>query len=347
MIRTYENIRMKPFNTMRLDSLCDNLIEFDAVEDCPSAMSLADDLSSGNNVAIIGGGSNIVFNDEYHGVLIHPAILGWNVKMLENGFAEIVVGAGVGLDAIVANLSGVGFWGLENLSGIPGSVGGAAVQNAGAYGVEFGDLVNYVKVWNREERKFEKLYKEDLNYGYRYSVFKMSGNSGKYVVLEISITVSKTYNPQLSYGPLKSLAEMNNLTPVEVRKAVMEIRDSKLPRVDEVGSAGSYFKNSVLSESEWVAFCNKLNEQGIEIESVPHFPTADKKIKVPAAWLIEQCGWKGKNMGDAGVWYKQPLILINATGNATAKDILALETAIISDVKKRFDIELRPEVVRL
>ncbi|MDE6459741.1 MAG: UDP-N-acetylmuramate dehydrogenase [Paramuribaculum sp.] len=338
---------MKAFNTMRLDSVCENMVEFDTVEDCPSAMALAEELSHDGRVDIIGGGSNIVFSDEYHGVLVHPAILGWDVNMLENGAAEVVIGAGVELDSLVSYLASAGFWGLENLSGIPGTVGGAAVQNAGAYGLEFGDFVKYVKVWNCKEKKFEKLPKKELNYGYRFSTFKMLENSGRYIVLEVSIEVSKKFNPQLSYGPLKQISDCDNLTPVDVRDKIIAIRESKLPKVDEVGSAGSYFKNPVLDQTEWNQFCDIIREQGVEIDTVPHFVTANNMFKVPAAWLIERCDWKGKILGNAGVWHNQPLILVNATGKATANEILMLEEAIISDVKKRFGIELKPEVVRL
>ena len=336
---------MKSFNTMRIDSLCENLVEFDTVDDCPSAMALAENLSPNGNIVIIGGGSNILFSDQYQGVLVHPAILGWDVRLHENGSAEVVIGAGVDLDSIAANLSYSGFWGMENLSGIPGTVGGAAVQNAGAYGVEFGDLVKYVKVWNCIEKKFDQLDREELNYGYRFSTFKLPENSGKYVVLEVAIEVSKRYNPQLSYGPLKKFSESNNLTPVEIRDKIIEIRDSKLPKVDEVGSAGSYFKNPVLSKNDWDEFCNLVIGKGISIESVPHFLTSDNSIKVPAAWLIEKCGWKGKKLGNAGVWHNQPLILVNANGNATSCDIKMLENAIVSDVKEQFGIELKPEVI--
>ncbi|MDE6264943.1 MAG: UDP-N-acetylmuramate dehydrogenase [Paramuribaculum sp.] len=347
MIHTREKIGLRPYNTMRLNSRCANWVEFDAPEDAPAASALAESISGENGIAIIGGGSNIIFGEAYPGVLIHPAIMGWDAVALGGGEMEVVVGAGVVLDDLVANICAAGLWGLENLSGIPGTVGGAAVQCAGAYGVEFGECVKYVKVWDRVENKFLTLSHDELDYGYRYSVFKHPENSGRYIVLQVAITVSKNSEPKLEYGPLKKLAGKSGLTPVDVRNEVLEIRDSKLPRTDETGSAGSYFKNPVVSSTEWDAFCERVKGMGIDIESVPHFILNGGSVKIPAAWLIDKCGWKGRTLGNAGVWHKQPLILINATGNATSDDILALEKAIVADVQQRFGIGLKPEVVRL
>ncbi len=347
MIHTCENIGLRPYNTMRLNSQCANWVEFDSPEDAPAASAMAESLSGNNGIAIIGGGSNIIFGENYPGVLIHPAIMGWEAVALGNGEMEVIVGAGVVLDELVANVCAAGLWGLENLSGIPGTVGGAAVQSAGAYGVEFGECVKYVKVWDRAESKFRILKHDELDYGSRYSVFKHLDNSGRYIVLQVTIAVSKNSAPKLEYGPLKNLAGKEGLTPTDVRNEVLEIRDSKLPRTDETGSAGSYFKNPVVSAEEWMAFCERIVSMGICLESVPHFVLNGGSVKIPAAWLIEQCGWKGRTLGNAGVWHKQPLILVNATGNATSDDILALEKAIVSDVQERFGIVLKPEVVRL
>ncbi|MDE6049734.1 MAG: UDP-N-acetylmuramate dehydrogenase [Paramuribaculum sp.] len=347
MIRTYNNIGLKPFNTLRLDSLCDCLVEFDAVEDAPSAVSLAENQAIDGKIAIIGGGSNIVFSEEYHGVLLHPAVQGWDVEMLGNGRAKVTVGAGVELDRLVSHLCAVGYWGLENLSGIPGSVGGAAVQNAGAYGVEFGEVVKSIKVWDIAGKKFLDISREELHYGYRHSLLKEPEYAGRYIVLEVCIEVSSDYSPRLTYGPLKALSSKENLTPAEVRTAILEIRDSKLPKVEEVGSAGSYFKNPVIDSQEWKVFCKRLESENIDVESVPRFVLENDNVKIPAAWLIEQCGWKGRTLGNAGVWHKQPLILVNATGNASSTEILNLESAIVESVNSKFGIELKPEVVYL
>ncbi|MDE5744908.1 MAG: FAD-binding protein [Paramuribaculum sp.] len=172
MIRTYNNIGLKPFNTLRLDSLCDCLVEFDAVEDAPSAVAIARSRTTDGEMAIIGGGSNIVFSEEYHGTLLHPAIQGWDMEILGDGKAKVIVGAGVELDSLVAHLCAAGYWGMENLSGIPGSVGGAAVQNAGAYGAEFGEVVKYIKVWDIIGGKFLEISREELHYSYRHSLLK-------------------------------------------------------------------------------------------------------------------------------------------------------------------------------
>lgn len=347
MIHTRENIALRPYNTMRLNSQCANWVEFDTPEDAPAASALAHSLSGNNGIAIIGGGSNLIFGERYPGVLIHPAIMGWDAVALGNGEMEVIVGAGVVLDDLVANVCAAGLWGLENLSGIPGTVGGAAVQSAGAYGVEFGECVKYVKVWDRAENKFHIFNHDELDYGYRYSLFKHPENSGRYIVLQVAVAVSKNSAPRLEYGPLKNLVGKGGLTPSDVRNEVLEIRAGKLPSINETGSAGSYFKNPVVSATEWDSFCEKAEDLGIDSDSIPHFVLNGDSVKIPAAWLIEKCGWKGRTLGNAGVWHKQPLILINATGNATSDDILALENAIIKDVHERFGIVLKPEVVRL
>lgn len=347
MIRSFQNIGLKTFNTMGLDSLCANLIEFDSPEDAPGAVALARSTAGELPVAVIGGGSNLVFGKEFRGCLIHPAIMGWEATPLGDGIMEITVGAGVVLDSLIEQVCNAGFWGMENLSGIPGSVGGASVQNAGAYGVEIGDLIKTVHVWDCAECSFKTFTRGDLEYGYRFSIFKRPENNGRFIVLQVCLEVSKVYNPKLSYGPLKELADHSSLTPADVRESVLKIRDSKLPRVEETGSAGSYFKNPVLDADEWMNFQDILISSGYAIDSVPHFNLDGGAVKVPAAWLIEQCGWKGKTLGNAGVWHKQPLILVNATGKATSEEISELEKAIVADVKDRFGIELYTEVVHL
>lgn len=344
MISLLENINMRVATTMRVDAQAAAWVEFSESEEAPAAVDAARKATESGKFIIAGGGSNLLFCKNYEGAVLHPALHHWEAKALENGKMEITAGAGIDFDKLVEHTCAARLWGLENLSLIPGSVGGAAVQNAGAYGVEAGDCITGVYVWDMREKKFDLLTRGQLEYGYRNSVFKTAENAGRYIVLKVRFELSPEPRPVLGYGPLKSLeANKDNITPDDVRAAVIEIRNSKLPAVEEVGSAGSFFKNPVLSRSEWDSFRALAREHG----DAPHFNLPDGRVKVPAAWLIEKSGWKGRTLGNAGVWHIQPLILINATGKASGADIVALERAITADVSAMFGITLEPEVVHI
>jgi UDP-N-acetylmuramate dehydrogenase len=346
MINSIENINLRPFNTMRIDSHCPLWVEFDDCNDAPAAVQIAEKASPDGRYLIVGGGSNLLFCKDYDGAVIHPAVKGWEAEAIGNGSMRVTVGAGVDFDYFIASVCAAKLWGLENLSLIPGTVGGAAVQNAGAYGVESGDHIESVYVWDTRDKKFDVLIHDDLHYGYRTSVFKSPENAGRYIVLKVTFILSTQHNPVLDYGPLKRIGS-ESATPDSVRNEVIAIRNSKLPSVDETGSAGSFFKNPVISPADWphiVAAASRINIAGHEI---PHFLLPDGNIKIPAAWLIEKAGWKGKQLGNAAVWPIQPLIIINATGHASASEILDLENAITRDVNSIFGIILTPEVVHI
>lgn len=343
MIIVDENMNLHAFNTMRMNVRCNKWIEFTMAEDAPTVMTMVAD----DKFAIVGGGSNIFFTGDFDGVILHPAIKIWEAVALGDGRVEITLGAGNILDLTIENLCKCGLWGLENLSGIPGTVGGAAVQNAGAYGAEFADVIKEVRVWDIKDSRFVDLPRESLDYGYRHSVFKSPEYRSRYIILTVTIVVGKATSPKLEYGPLKELKETDALTPMAVREKVLEIRDSKLPDVDKTGSAGSFFKNPVVDAATWRSFLASADKFGLAEDEIPHFVLDDGRIKIPAAWLIEKCGWKGKCLGDAGVWRNQPLIIVNATGSATPGDIMAVRDAVIADVRSMFGISLEPEVVCL
>ena len=227
----------------------------------------------------------------------------------------------------------MGISGMENLSYIPGEVGASAVQNVGAYGVEAKDVIDTVraiKIADGSERIFTNA---ECRYGYRDSIFK-NDLRGQYIITHVVYKLNKHFEPKLDYGNLRSEVS-EPATPMSIREAVIRIRKQKLPEVSELGSAGSFFKNPVVPRE-------KYDEIAASYERVPHFEQ-DGGIKIPAAWLIEQCGWKGKSLGGARCYEKQPLVLVNA-GNATPEDIINLASAICADVKAKFNITISPEV---
>ena len=232
-----------------------------------------------------------------------------------------------------------GYHGLENLSLIPGEAGASAVQNIGAYGVEVESLIEKVETLHVETGALRIFQHDECEYGYRTSIFKQA-YKGEFIVTHVQYRLSKAFHPQTSYGALKKLFE-NRPTPptaTEVRNEVIRIRREKLPDPAEIGSAGSFFMNPVISEAQF----RLLQSQHPDI---PHYP-AKGGIKVPAGWLIEQCGWKGKQLGQAGVHPRQALVLVNL-GHATGAEIQLLSQEIQKDVATRFNINLHPEVLFL
>ena len=285
----------------------------------------------------IGEGSNLLFTKDFPGTVLHSNIE--YIKYVDVGLDEVpvMVGAGVVWDHFVAETCRHGLWGAENLSLIPGEVGAAAVQNIGAYGVEVGDLISGVVAFDLQERRKVKFTREECRYGYRDSLFKQPENKGRYVVTSVLLRLSRKPNPRVEYkGIREALGGRDPQTPQEVREAVVHIRRQKLPDPEEVGSAGSFFKNPVVSRAEF----ERISPDG----SAPHYDLPDGSVKVPAAWLIDQCGFKGATQGGAAVWERQPLVLVNATGEATPQDVLALEQRITNGVQERFGVTLHPEV---
>jgi UDP-N-acetylmuramate dehydrogenase len=260
----------------------------------------------------------------------------------------VSVGAGVVFDDFCAWAAKEGLWGVENLSYIPGEVGASAVQNIGAYGVEVKDVIRTVFCYDTVEEEFVKFDVEECEYGYRDSVFKDPEVKGRYIVTHVVFALSRTPQPRLDYGHLKeavaSFVMEKPLTPAVIRKAIIKIRKEKLPEPSVMGSAGSFFKNPVITAEHFARIeAAAKAELGQECK-VPHYDLPDGTVKVPAAWLIEQCGWKGKRSGGAAVYDKQPLVIVNYTGDAYPEEIIGLERRIIASVKSKFDIDLHPEV---
>lgn len=288
----------------------------------------------------------------------------------------VSVGAGVVFDEFCEWAAKEGLWGVENLSYIPGEVGASAVQNIGAYGVEVKDVIHKVYCYDTVEEEFVSFPVKDCGYGYRDSIFKNPEIRGRYIVTHVVFALSREPRPQLGYGHLRdavmavvgvsddprllqrhplavggmsqetSTTATNDprITPLIIRKVIIKIRKEKLPEPSVMGSAGSFFKNPVVSAEHFARIEAAVKaEQGADAK-VPHYDLPDGTVKVPAAWMIEQCGWKGRRSGGAAVYDKQPLVIVNYTGEAYPEEIISLEKRIIASVKDKFDVELHPEV---
>ena len=295
----------------------------------------------------IGGGSNLLFTGDFPGTVLHSAIRHIDVVSDSDDEVLVRVGAGVEFDKLCEWAAGRSLWGPENLSHIPGEAGAAAVQNIGAYGVEAKDIIREVRAFDLVSRRFLTFSVEECNYGYRDSFFKSPEGKDRYIITGIVFAFRRNGSPILEYGNLREtlLSRCPCPTPSDVRETIISIRRTKLPEVGEVGSAGSFFKNPVVSRE---VFGNVVRVSGRDEASVPHYPVpgpgGEPWVKIPAAWLIDQCGWKGAVRGGAGVWPSQPLVIINASGEASPEEILALEDSIRMSVSDRFGIVLSPEV---
>ena len=328
----------------------------------------------------IGGGSNLLFTDDFKGTVLHSKINFIEILDAETRHSEeqgdvaisskvlVSVGAGVVFDDFCDWAAKEGLWGVENLSYIPGEVGASAVQNIGAYGVEVKDVIKTVYCYDTIDEEFVNFDVEDLEYGYRDSAFKDSEIKGRYIVTHVVFALSRTPQPKLDYGHLKEavLAAIpavisseveKSLTPTLIRKVIIKIRKEKLPEPSVMGSAGSFFKNPVITAEHFARIEAAAKAEFGADYKVPHYVVegsirhceeqgdgAIPLVKVPAAWMIEQCGWKGKRSGNAAVYDKQPLVIVNYTGEAYPEEIISLERRIIASVKAKFDVELHPEV---
>ena len=368
--------RMNTFG-MKVKAKC--FIEYDSIADLVDIEF--EELT--RPVLHIGGGSNLLFTDDFKGTVLHSKID--FIEILEqeaetSSSVLVSVGAGVNFDDFCDWAAKEGLWGVENLSDIPGEVGAAAVQNIGAYGVEVKDVIHKVYCYDTVEEEFVSLEVEECEYGYRDSIFKDPEIKGRYIVTHVVFALSRTPQPRLDYGHLRDAvmassvspssdprpatsslthplrggamslpgdteeAMMSRLTPALIRKVIIKIRKEKLPEPSVMGSAGSFFKNPVITAEHFARIeAAAKAELGADYK-VPHYDLPDGTVKVPAAWMIEQCGWKGRRSGGAAVYDKQPLVIVNYTGDAYPEEIVGLERRIIASVKAKFDIDLHPEV---
>lgn len=343
MIRIERNINAALITTFGIKANVAALAQYDTTDDL---LAILRDTSLPRPFKHIGAGSNLLFKGDFPGTLIHCSQRGAYFRDPVDGELLVSASAGFIMDKLCLVAASKGYWGLENLSGIPGEAGAAAVQNVGAYGVEAGDLIQMVRAIDTVTLEERLLGQAEMEFGYRDSIFKRPGNSGRYFITEVTFKLSATPAPKLGYANLQSLVEEiadgKEVTPLMIREAVIKMRDSKLPNPAQTGSAGSFFKNPVVDRQVFERIC--AENPGV---AVPHYDTADGKVKIPAAWLIDQSGFKGKTLGGAAVWHKQPLVIVNQSGKATSADVINLENDIIATIKRRFGITLSPEVEHL
>jgi UDP-N-acetylmuramate dehydrogenase len=331
-----ENISLKPYNTFGIDAKARFFISIDSVEKLKTVLSLEQFKSA--KKLFIGGGSNLLLLNDFDGLVIKIEISGIDkVTETENGVI-LKAGAGVVWHDFVMYCVDNRFYGVENLSLIPGTVGAAPMQNIGAYGVEIKDVFESLEALNTSTLEVESFNLEKCRFGYRESIFKHEAKD-KYVILNVSFNLQKNGNLNLEYGAIKdtlSQMQISNPTLKEVSEAVISIRKSKLPDPSEIGNSGSFFKNPEIPITRF----EKLKEK---YPNAPSYPVNENLVKVPAGWLIEQAGWKGHREGNVGVHARQALVLVNY-GGGTGIEIKALAEKIQKSVFEKYGIEINPEV---
>lgn len=335
MIRSFENISLKGRHTFGIDVKARYLFEYDSVSDLREI--LKNPLCHEGELLLMGAGSNLLFLSDYHGVILHSCISGIEVTEQHDDYVIIKVGAGVEWDSLVEWCVDRGFGGIENLSLIPGDAGAAPVQNIGAYGVEFKDVFHACEAISTDDGSQLHFSWEDCEFAYRDSVFK-NRLKNKVIVTWVYLKLSRMPSYTMEYGNLKdAVASLGGPSLRNIRQAVISIRQSKLPDPVQFGNAGSFFKNPVVDTKQ-------LETIRVQYSNVPYYNTVEPgKVKIPAGWLIDKLGWKGKSLGNAGVHKDQALVLINL-GGATGSEVKKLASQISADVRQKFNIDLEPEV---
>lgn len=334
MIEIKENFSLKKYNTFGFDINCRYFASFSNEEELKELLLI----HKNKNIPlmVIGGGSNILFTKNFNGLIIQPTICGIEIINETDDFVDLRVGAGENWDSFVEYCVNRNWGGVENLSLIPGFVGTCPIQNIGAYGVEVKDVISKVETIDIESLRKQEFANTECRFGYRESIFKHD-LKGKQVVTYVHFKFNKNHEYKLNYGNLNDeLQKYESVNLKNIRNAVIDIRNSKLPKPEETGNAGSFFKNPEVKE----AVFEKIRQQ---YQDVPNFKQSNNNVKIPAGWLIEQAGWKGKNIGNAAVHNKQALVLINR-GNATGAEVLYLAREIQKSVNNQFGIELEMEV---
>lgn len=335
------HISLKPYNTFGIDVKADTFAVINDLKDLSDIFQsgpVLDSLSSGEQLLVLGEGSNVLFTGDFQGLVLKVSVLGMQVIKEDDGSVVIRAGAGEKWDDLVRFCIEKGYGGLENLSGIPGCVGASPIQNIGAYGTEMKECFVSLEAIDLTNGRMKEFKHEECRFGYRDSVFK-NELKGKYLILSVTFRLSKNPVLNLSYKTLNeklSKTVKDSLNIGQVRKAVLEIRSSRLPDPAVIGNAGSFFKNPV------------VNRQGIkdllkEHPDLVYFPLQEDYCKIAAGWLIDRCGWKGHREGNVGVYKNQALVMVNY-GKASGPEILNLAMKVRDSVRSRFGILLEPEV---
>ncbi|MBQ9672636.1 MAG: UDP-N-acetylmuramate dehydrogenase [Prevotella sp.] len=332
-MKEYTDYSLKAHNTFGIDARCRHYVEYaTADEACLLARRLSEPF------LIIGGGSNLLLTRDYEGTVVRSAVMGMEVVGRDEGTVTVRVGSGEQWDAVVARFVANGWYGAENLSLIPGDVGATAVQNIGAYGAEACDLIEQVEAVAIGNGQKVTINAADCCYGYRQSRFKQEWKN-HYLITHVTYRLSLTFRPRLDYGNIKSVLQQRGIgqpTAQQLRDAIIAIRREKLPDPQVQGNAGSFFMNPMVERSKFEELLQRYPD-------MPHYHVDNETEKIPAGWMIDRCGWKGKSMGRAGVHDKQALVLVNR-GEATGQEIVSLCEAIRNDVLATFGIEIKPEV---
>lgn len=334
-MKKIKDCSLLPHHTFGMDVKASLFVEYDSVAELQSVLSDKDVMTGG--WLHIGGGSNLLFKGDYAGTVLHSVIRGYEVVAENEREIEVRAGAGEVWDDFVAYTVKNGWYGAENLSWIPGEVGASAVQNIGAYGVEAKDLIVSVETVEVETGKERIFAKEECRYAYRESIFKKE-LKGKYIVTYVTYRLSKRPIFNLEYGNVRGELEKrgDEVTLENVRKVIIAVREAKLPDPKVQGNAGSFFMNPMIPRKQF----EKLQQQ---YPDMPHYEVDGDRVKIPAAWMIDRCGWKGRQVGRAGVHSRQALVLVNC-GGATGDEVISLAGQIQESVFQKFGIILSPEV---
>lgn len=329
-----KNVQLKNFNTFGLEATASNFFAFASIEELKLALKQKGDLP----LLILGGGSNVLLTQDFDGLVLKNELKGIDVVKESDDHIWVEAQAGEDWHEFVLTAIENNWAGLENMSLIPGTMGAAPMQNIGAYGLEIKNVFESLKALEISTLETHEFSNADCQFGYRESIFKKEAK-GKYIITSVTLRLNKTPDFNISYGAIKDTLEEMNVTELSIKAvsdAVIQIRQSKLPDPAKIGNSGSFFKNPEI---------DKIDHEGLKAEfpSIPGYELPGKRVKIPAAWLIEQAGWKGKTFGEIGVHKKQPLVLVNY-GGGKGSDIKDLAYKIKDSVSAKFGIELTPEV---
>ena len=326
---------LSAYNTFHVEAAADRYIRFGSAEEIIDYLDRNE--LDGHRRLVLGAGSNLLFVDDFDGIVLHPLLKGIDVIEADRRHIWIRALAGENWDDLVAYAVSNGWAGIENLSLIPGSVGASAVQNIGAYGTEVKSVIDRVEAISIESRKKVTLLPGACGFGYRTSHFKGRW-AGAFIVTAVVFKLDRQPAFVLDYPGVKAaVQDLGSINLQTIRQAIISIRQEKLPDPAQVGNAGSFFKNPVIEGNTLTRLCQRF-------PALPHYPQGGDQFKLAAGWMIEQCGWKGKRVGKAAVHHQQALVLVNL-GGATGREILELSEQVSEAVHERFGIELEREVL--
>jgi UDP-N-acetylmuramate dehydrogenase len=330
-----ENFSLKEYNTFHIDVSAKHFVELNSDQEATNYFKQI--FTNEEKYLILGGGSNVLFVNDFEGTIIHPTMKGITIQEQSENEILIEAAAGEEWEDLVNYCVQNKYYGIENLAIIPGLVGAAPIQNIGAYGVELVDVFDSLDAIDMQSGKLETFSKEQCQFDYRDSIFKREWK-GKYLITKVRLRLSKNEKLNTSYKALSKYIKENNIsnTIENVANVITTIRRSKLPDPDFLGNAGSFFKNPVIDNE-------RFGEIKKEYENIPSFKIDEEHVKLPAAWLIEKSGLKGYRLGDVGTHINQPLVIVNY-GNAKGSEIIEFMKYIQSEVKKKFKISLVNEV---